>query len=183
MMKSAQTLLVVTAAIAMAAAAAIAQDRDSGEGGRKVQDGEYTGFTGLRWDEDFGIRSGRCRHDLIDSIVGLDADEAGPSGDAMVARVSRTAGGVPVGNRIGRNLDAADRACFAHALELGRTGQTVAWTNVDSGVRFEMVPGDVSQVHGTGCREYELRSIAGATVTTIRGTACNPGNGAWKIRG
>ena len=49
--------------------------------------------------------------------------------------------GAVIGNRIGRELDEADRGCFGHALEIGQMGQRITWTNEANGLRYELSPG------------------------------------------
>ena len=58
-----------------------------------------------------------------------------------VATIVGVIAGAVIGNRIGRELDEADRGCFGHALEIAQPGQRITWTNETAGVRYEMSPG------------------------------------------
>src|SRR5690554_2851533 len=61
--------------------------------------------------------------------------------DRTVATIVGAIARAVIGNWIGRKLDEADRACIGHALELGKAGQRVLWTNKSSGVQYELIPG------------------------------------------
>src|SRR5262245_61005870 len=52
------------------AASALADDHDSERGRHKKHDGNYVGRTGVAWEHDYEITSGRCNRDSIGAVVG-----------------------------------------------------------------------------------------------------------------
>ncbi|MGW8370548.1 MAG: glycine zipper 2TM domain-containing protein, partial [Gammaproteobacteria bacterium] len=90
----------------------------------------HVGHSGSAWELDYGILSGNCDRQRIATVVGgitggLIANRVADSDNRTVATLIGAAAGAFVGNRIGKRLDDADEACIGHALELGKTGQTI----------------------------------------------------------
>jgi surface antigen len=149
---------------------------------------DYVGYEGRHWDNDYEVLSGRCdRHAVATAIGGV---VGGVVGNRVASPENRTiatligaAAGALIGNRVGRALDDADRGCFGHALELGRPGRLVAWTNDDIGVRYEMLPGDRRDRRGAVCRAFVLTTITGREKTSRSGVACRTQVGGWQIEG
>src|SRR5262250_2149048 len=83
-------------------------------GWRKKHDPTYVGYTGTTWDHDYDVLSGHCNHEAVGAVLGA---------------------------RIGRTVDAGDRGCIGHALEMGTVGRTVIWANSATGLRYEVTPG------------------------------------------
>ena len=153
-------------------------------GWRKKHDPYYVGYTGVSWERDYEISSGRCNREEIATVVG------GIVGGAIANRVAdehRAVGtiigviaGAAIGNRIGKELDEADRGCFGHALEIAQPGQRITWANQAAGLSYEMTPGNASPRHGTSCREYTLVTIVGRERSSKTGVACQSQPGIWQ---
>ena len=148
----------------------------------------YEGYEGKRWDRDYAVLSGRCDHRAIATVLGgvvggfVGAHVAEPE-NRPIATIVGAAVGALLGNRIGRELDDADRGCFGHALELGRPGRVVVWTNDTAGVRYELLPGATRERHGAVCREFTMTSFHGRERVSRAGVACRPQVGRWEIEG
>ncbi len=99
-----------------------------------------------------------------------------------VATVLGAAAGALIGSRIGRELDEADRGCFAHGLEIGQPGKRVTWSNPSSGVSYSLVPGTGNKADGKSCRSFVLTASRDGKKDERRGTACQAGVGEWKVR-
>jgi surface antigen len=97
-----------------------------------------------------------------------------------VATIVGVIAGAVIGNRIGRELDEADRGCFGHALEIAQPGQRITWTNESAGVRYEMSPGNASPRHGASCRTYTLVTVQGRERSSQAGVACQSQPGVWQ---
>ena len=134
----------------------------------------YEGYEGKRWDRDYAVLSGRCDRGAIATVLGgvvggvVGARVAEPENRAIATIVGAAVGAL-LGNRIGRELDDADRGCFGHALELGRPGRVVVWTNETAGVRYELLPGANRERHGAVCREFTMTSFHGRERVVARG--------------
>jgi surface antigen len=114
-------------------------------GVRKKQERMYVGYSQREWPADYGVTSGRCNTDDVLAAVGAVAGGvignrvADPGNRTIATIVGIVIGGV-VGDRIGDRIDARDRACVGHSLELARTGQTVRWVNPESGLSYAVTP-------------------------------------------
>lgn len=155
-------------------------------GWRKQHDPHYVGYSGRRWERDYDVLSGRCNREAVATVLGgavgaVIGSRAADREDRAVATVIGAVAGALIGNWIGRKLDDADRGCVGHALEIGKAGQRVTWTNETTGVRYEMVPGADRQRDGAACREFTLMAVAGEARTSQRGIACQAQPGAWQI--
>jgi len=148
----------------------------------------YEGYEGKRWDRDYAVLSGRCDRQAIATVLGgvvggvVGARVAEPENRAIATIVGAAVGAL-LGNRIGRELDDADRGCFGHALELGRPGRVVVWTNDTAGVRYELLPGANRERHGAVCREFTMTSFHGRERVSRTGVACRTQVGRWEIEG
>ena len=138
----------------------------------------HRGHTRDRWEEDYGISSGRCNRDDIGTAIGgaTGAVIGSRVGDGSTAAVLIGAvGGAVLGRMIGREMDRNDQACMGHALELAEPGQRVEWRNA-SDQQVQLTPG---RTRDGGCRDFEMR-IDGQRHS---GKACPDGPGEWEIRG
>ena len=188
MRMTATATLLMTAAVAAWAGAAFADPpaHAPAHGWRKKHDPYYVGYTGVSWERDYEISSGRCNREEIATVVG------GIVGGVIANRVAeehRAVGtivgviaGATIGNRIGKELDEADRGCFGHALEIAQPGQRITWANPASGLSYEMSPGAGNTRNGAQCREYTLVTIAGRQRSTQTGVACQSQPGVWQKR-
>ena len=154
-------------------------------GWRKKNDPTYAGYSGRSWNDDYGIRSGRCDRAEVGAVLGGVAGgvigaEAGKGDERAVAIVVGTVIGAAIGAEIGRRMDKADRSCVGHALELAAPGQTVGWTNADSGVSYKLTPADKTE--GTsGCRKFRLVATGSFGLSEGRTVACPAADGTWSL--
>ena len=186
MSTTAKGTLLVLSSLAVWAGAAFADPpaHAPAHGWRKKHDAQYVGYTGVAWERDYDISSGRCNRQEIATVVGAIAGGAIANHVADEHKAAATilgviAGGV-IGNKIGKELDEADRGCFGHALEIAQPGQRVTWTNEASGLAYEMSPGAGSTRNGAQCREYTLVTIAGQNRSSQKGLACQSQPGVWQ---
>jgi surface antigen len=166
-------------------------------GWRKQNDPYYQGYTGARWERDFGIVDGRCNREAIGAVlggavggvVGAQVGKGESRGVASVAIVLGAAIGASLGARIGRDMDQTDRACFGHALELGPKGRAVRWTG-PGGTAYVLTPLERARDAGPGCRRFRIEARgereherAGRMREKRQGTACRGADGVWRIVG
>jgi surface antigen len=157
-------------------------------GWRKKNDPYYTGYSGKRWDKDYGVGRGNCNREAVGAAVGSVAGGAigaqiGKGSDRQVAIVVGTIAGAVIGAQIGRDLDNADRACMGHALELAGDNRRVRWSNPDTGTTYLLTPIKGFALSGHPCREFSLRATHGGRIETGKGQACQTGDGTWQLIG
>jgi surface antigen len=156
-------------------------------GWRKKNDPTYVGYTGKKWPNDYGVASGRCNTGAVGAVVGgaiggaVGAGVSSPE-DRPIAILVGTALGAIVGHAIGREMDASDRACMGHALELASERKTVTWTNAASGVSYRLTPAGAFKDAGMPCRRFTAVLASGKKKDTVKGAACRQGNGEWTFR-
>jgi len=129
-------------------------------GWRKKHDPAYTGYSGRRWSDDYGIRSGRCNRAevgaVLEGFAGGAIGATGAKGDERaVAVVVGAVIGAAIGAETGRRMDRTDRSCVGHALELAAPGQVVSWTNPSTGMSFKLTPSSTPE-RADGCRKFTL---------------------------
>ncbi|MFN2644533.1 MAG: glycine zipper 2TM domain-containing protein, partial [Burkholderiales bacterium] len=127
-------------------------------GWRKKNDPNYVGYTGKKWDQDYGVLEGTCNTQAVGAVVGGVAGSAigsrhGNDSNRPVAILVGGVLGAVIGAKIGRAIDDSDRACIGHALELARERNTVRWTN-SAGVRYELTPTRNLGDKASPCREF-----------------------------
>lgn len=154
-------------------------------GWRKKHDPNYQGYTGKKWEQDYGVVQGRCYREAAGAAIGgavggvIGAQVGGGDG-RKIAIVLGTVLGAVVGAKIGRDLDNADRACIGHALELGGEKRGVAWSVGE--VAYLLTPQTGFQRGAESCRNYILQvSTGGKNTQNIKGAACRAGNGTWQV--
>jgi len=155
-------------------------------GWRKKHDPYYVGFSGKQWERDYEILSGRCNREAIATVLGgvtgaVIGSRTSTAENRTVATIVGAAAGALIGKWIGRQLDEADRSCVGHALEVGKSGQRVIWSNDSTGVRYEIVPGVDRERNGAACREFALLATSGAEKSSRQGVACQSQPGVWEI--
>jgi len=152
-------------------------------GWRKKNDPTYAGYSGRSWDDDYGVRSGRCDRAEVGAVLGGVAGgvigaETSKGDQRAVAIVVGTVVGAAIGAEIGRRMDKADRSCVGHALELAAPGQTVTWANTSTGVSYKLTPSDKPE--GTeGCRKFRLVATGSFGLSEGRTVACPAADGTW----
>lgn len=115
---------------------------------------------------------------------GLIAAAAGGGAAGIVGGV--LLGGL-LGGAVGNHLDQKDKEMAARnaqsTFEYGRTGQTTAWRNPDSGNSGSLTPTRTYQTtSGEYCREYQQEITVGGEKQQSYGTACRQPDGSWKIQ-
>jgi len=155
-------------------------------GWRKKHDPYYVGYTGTKWERDYDVASGSCNREEIGAVLGgvaggIIGSRVGSPENRTVATIIGAAAGALIGAKLGRELDAGDRGCFGHALEIAHAGQRVVWENMATGTRYSLVPGE-GRRSGTGiCRNFTLEAAAGGHKSQRAGRACQNAVGVWKI--
>jgi surface antigen len=157
-------------------------------GWRKKNDPNYVGYTGKKWEKDYGIIEGKCNTAAVGAVlggtvggvVGSRADKE----NRPVAIVVGTVLGAVIGAKIGQSIDQSDRACMGHSLELAGEKKTVVWTNSGTGVSYRLTPTRNFQDGKQACREFttELNSGKGKKKDKVTGVACRRGNGEWVFK-
>jgi surface antigen len=156
-------------------------------GWRKKNDPNYVGYTGKKWEQDYGVVEGKCDTNKVGAILGgavggVVGAKVGSPENRPVAIIVGTVLGAVIGAKIGRALDEADRACMGHALELASEKRTVVWTNSSTGVHYELTPtrnlGDAK----SPCREFTTRVSSGKAADVVQGIACRRASGDWVFK-
>ena len=157
-------------------------------GWRAKHDPLYLGYTGKKWNRDYGVIDGRCNRQAVGAVLGGAAggvigSQVGRGDGRQVATVVGAVLGAMIGAGIGREMDEKDRACVGHTLELAGVERVVAWTNADNGVAYRVIPLGGFTHQGRSCREFVTRVSAGSRNETVRHKACSTGDGVWEIIG
>lgn len=185
------SILVVTAVLAGALLPAPAPAEPpahaKAHGWRKKNDPNYVGYTGKKWEKDYGVVEGRCNTAAVGAVLGgvaggVVASRVAEREDRPVAIILGTAIGALIGHKVGQQLDERDRGCMGHALELAAEKKTVVWTNKVTGVTYRLTPTRGFTERGVSCREFITRVSAGGKRDAVKGTACRRGNGDWEFR-
>lgn len=155
-------------------------------GWRKMNDPSYVGYTGKKWDHDYGVIKGRCNTAAVGAVLG------GAIGGAVGSRADKdqrptavvlgTVIGAVIGAKIGHEIDESDRACMGHSLELAGVKTTVVWKNETTGVTYRLTPTRNLASGREACREFttELAVVKGKKKNEkVTGVACRHGNGDW----
>jgi surface antigen len=143
---------------------------------------KHRGYTGVEWEQDFGVTGGRCNTDAVLTVLGaatgaVIGNRTASAENRTLATIAGAVIGGVIGNEIGEALDQGDRGCMGHSLEVGRLGQAVSWTNPRTRVAHELTP--VRDLPG-GCRQFSYRAGKQAKPQTLRG--CRNSEAAWVIR-
>jgi len=158
-------------------------------GWRKKNDPNYVGYTGKKWEKDYGVvTQGRCNTAAVGAVVGGAIGGAVGSRvetqDRAVAIILGTVIGAVIGAKIGESIDEADRACMGHSLELAGLKKTVVWTNDKTGVTYRLTPTRNFQEGKQHCREFvtELSKGESKNREKVAGVACRGRNGEWVFK-
>jgi surface antigen len=155
-------------------------------GWRKKNDPNYVGYTGKKWDRDYGVIDGRCNREAVGAVLG------GAVGGAIGSQVVKGEGravaivvgsvlGAMIGAQIGRQLEEADRGCIGHALELAADGRPVTWVNPQTGLSYAVTPTRGFKQNGRSCREFTTAVTAKGARETVTDRACRNSDGTWQI--
>jgi surface antigen len=155
-------------------------------GWRKKNDPNYVGYTGRKWEKDYGVIDGRCNREAVGAVLGgvvggVIGSRVGEGDGRPVAIIVGTVVGAVIGAKIGRDLDEADRGCVGHALELTADGRPVTWLNPKTGVSYAVTPTRGFKHNGRSCREFTTVITAQGRKETVTDRACRNGDGTWQI--
>ena len=190
--KLSAALALVSLSLVAVPAPAQPPDHAKAHGWRKKNDPNYVGYTGKKWEKDYGIVQGRCDTREVGKVVGAVA--GGAVGAVIGSRVSKdpetrpvaiiagTAIGAIIGAKIGQRFDDADRACMGHALELAGAKKTVVWKNEGTGVSYKLTPTRNFKQGNESCREFTTALASGKKAETVKGIACRKANGEWVFK-
>lgn len=148
----------------------------------KEKKAAHRGYTGVEWERDYGVASGQCNTDAVLAVVGaaggaVIGNRTASAENRTVATIAGAVIGGLIGNEIGEAIDATDRGCVGHSLEVGRIGQAVNWTNPRTKVVHVLTP---TRDLRDGCRLFTYRAGARGKLVTLRG--CRNADAAWVIR-
>ena len=180
--------LLVALSIAAPVALADPPPHAPAHGWRKKHDPYYVGYTGRHWNDDFGIRGGRCDRERVGTLLGAVVGGAvgstvGSGDDRLIAILAGAAIGAVIGREIGEDMDRDDRACFGHSLELLDDGHRVWWAGARPGLKYTLTPGGRFDRDGRVCRRFTLvRELDGRSVRK-RASACRFDGGEWRMIG
>lgn len=119
---------------------------------------------------------------------GLLGSQFGQGTGQLAFTAAGTILGAFVGNQVGQSLDRTDRLFADRAVQQAAAapvGQTIAWSNPDSGNYGTVTPVRDGHDTNTGafCREYQTTVTVGGSTQDAFGTACLQPDGSWKIVG
>lgn len=124
-----------------------------------------------------------CNRQVLGAVLGgavgaVVGSRVGDRDSRPVTTVGGAVIGSVIGGAIGRDMDRADQACAAQALEYAGLNQSVSWKS-PTGANFTVTPlGVVPGSRGSECRKYVVRTGAGAQQEH---SACRQGDGSWAI--
>ena len=102
----------------------------------------------------------------------------------MIATGAGALLGAWLGSELGKSLDKADRQYMATATQQAYTapvGQTIQWTNPQSGNSGTITPIRDGYANDNYCREYRQTIIVDGRTETATGTACQDAYGNWQL--
>lgn len=119
-------------------------------------------------------------------LGGLAGSQIGSGSGKLAATGAGVLLGALLGSSAGKSLDRADKTYAERtsqtALETGRSGHPVGWTNPDTGHAGTIVPQPAYQnTAGQYCREYQQTVQVGGQSQQAYGTACRQPDGTWKM--
>ena len=159
-------------------------------GWRKKNDPNYVGYTGKKWEKDYGVVEGKCNSAAVGAVLGgavggVIGSQVGKGDDRPVAILVGTVLGAVIGSKIGAEMDNGDRGCMGHALELAGEKKAVRWRNEATGVSYTLTPTRNFQQGSVPCREFTTVASKGKGKEAsgpVKGVACRKGNGEWEFR-
>ena len=155
-------------------------------GWRKKHDPYYVGYTGRQWNDDYGIREGRCDRDRVGAALGAVVGGAigaavSNDEDRLIAVLAGATIGAIIGHEIGDDMDDRDRACFGHSLELLEDGRYVLWDGARDGMHYRLTPDGRFERDSRVCRHFTLLREYGGRQVVKQGNACRFGEGDWRM--
>lgn len=124
---------------------------------------------------------------LLGAVGGAVAgSQFGKGKGQLAATAAGTLIGALVGSEVGKSLDKADQQ-YAHRAQsqaqAAPIGQTIAWSNPDSGHSGTVTPVREGTMTSTGeyCREFQQNVQVGGQTQKAYGTACRQPDGSWRV--
>ncbi len=119
-------------------------------------------------------------------LGGLAGSQIGSGKGQLAAVAVGTLAGAFIGRGIGESLDNMDKLYADQArsqAQASPVGQTIAWSNPDSGHGGTVTAvRDGTEVRtGAYCREYRTTVDVGGQTQTAYGTGCRQPDGTWQI--
>lgn len=124
-----------------------------------------------------------CNREVLGTVLGgavgaVVGSRVGDRDERVITTVGGAVIGAVIGGAIGRDMDRADQACAAQALEYANLKQTVKWKSA-RGAQYTVTPlGFVPGGKGMECRRYIVRASHGGQQEN---EACRQANGTWVI--
>jgi surface antigen len=124
--------------------------------------------------EDIGMATGAVLGGVLGHQVGKGAGQT-------VATIGGAALGGFVGSRVARNMKRADHENASHALEKSGDGESTAWRNNETGLRYSVTPTRTYRGDSGGlCRDFTSVTQIDGRDEVVHGTACKQPDGTWK---
>lgn len=167
-----KTVKIIVSAVTLSMLAACSQPMG------RAGDGLTQGGSSIN-KQDIGTLGGAIAGGIIGSNIG------GGKGN-IAATIGGTLLGAALGSSIGASLDKADMAAYnsaaQQALETAQPGQSLPWSNPQSGNYGTVTPSNHYQTaSGQYCREYNQTITVGGKTQKGYGTACRQPDGSWQI--
>jgi surface antigen len=124
---------------------------------------------------------------LLGAAGGAVAGAQFGKGTGQLAAVAAgTLLGALIGSEAGKSLDRADQQYAYRANQQAQSapiGQTIVWSNPQSGNSGTITPVREGQIPATGeyCREYQQSVQVGGQSQRAYGTACRQADGSWRV--
>lgn len=120
---------------------------------------------------------------LIGGVAGgVIGNQIGDGRGKVLATVGGALLGGIVGNAVYQDIQARDESQINNALETVPTGRSVAWTNPDTGNRFEVQPTRTyKSAAQQDCRDYTTWVFIDGYEKKVNGTACRTPSGRWQL--
>lgn len=124
---------------------------------------------------------------LLGAVGGAVAGaQFGKGTGQLAATAAGTLLGALIGSEVGKSLDKADQQYAQRAQQQAQAapiGQTIVWSNPDSGHTGSITPVREGHIPATGeyCREYQQTVQVGGQSQKAYGTACRQPDGSWKV--
>ena len=116
---------------------------------------------------------------------GLLGSQFGGGTGKLIMTALGAAIGAYAGSELGKKLDETDKEKAVKAEETAHTapvGQTVAWSNPDSGHSGTVTPvREGKDAQGNTCREYHSTVNVDGKDEAVTGTACRQPDGSWSV--
>lgn len=118
-------------------------------------------------------------------IGGVLGSKVGKGTGRGIAIGAGTLLGAYMGSELGKSLDRADQQLYHNtsqtALETGQPGETLPWSNPQTGNRGTVTPQRYYETNGRYCREYQQTITVGGKTQEGYGTACRQPDGSWEV--